>query len=102
MFIVKHRWFKGCFLTNESSLKVDWSESWKGSRHDHQNGGSWLDLVAVHLGLQVVLRTADSMPGNAPRDTRIIVPEAHRRLLNHPLKNLVFAYEDAYVRILQV
>jgi len=26
-------------------------------------------------GIQVVLRTADSMPGNAPRETRIIVPE---------------------------
>eukprot|EP00913_Durusdinium_trenchii_P027864 g26126.t1 len=26
-------------------------------------------------GIQVVLRTADSMPGNAPKDTRIIVPE---------------------------
>eukprot|EP00435_Cladocopium_sp_Y103_P063248 s890_g24.t2 len=26
-------------------------------------------------GIQVVLRTADSMPGNAPRDTRILVPE---------------------------
>eukprot|EP00438_Fugacium_kawagutii_P031485 Skav235039 [mRNA] locus=scaffold287:181265:182842:+ [translate_table: standard] len=32
-------------------------------------------------GIQVVLRTADSMPGNAPRDTRILVPE----ILANPL-----------------
>ena len=50
-------------------------------------------MVQECLGrCQVVLRTADSMPGKAPRDTRILVPEVAAQV--NPAHNLRYSFQS--------